>query len=349
MIVKNEEGKLGRCLESVKDIVDEIIIIDTGSTDKTKEIAKKYGCKIYDYKWENDFSKARNFSISKSTCDWNLILDADEWLLDDEKKDEIQKFINNKENQDCIGQIKIVNYFEENGETRKSNTYVSRLVPKDIYFEGSIHEQLNCSYKRKKVNLSVGHDGYLNTNKFQRNIELILKELNEKESDSYLLYQAAKTYFNNCQYEISKTYFERYFRVCDISNEGFSRDALILYLYNLIKTDDIEEGLDYIDEIIGFMANYCDFHFACGIYFTELISRFEGKYVHLLENIEICYKNALAVGEDDQCVEGTGSFLALYNLGVYYELTGDIKKAKECYKEASGYGYGVAQERYSCL
>src|SRR6056297_1923714 len=69
MIVKNEEHELERLLKSIKDQVDEIIITDTGSTDKTKEIAKKYTNKIYDYEWENSFAKARNYSISKAKYD----------------------------------------------------------------------------------------------------------------------------------------------------------------------------------------------------------------------------------------------------------------------------------------
>ena len=78
MIVKNEEKVLGRCLVSAKDIADEIIIVDTGSTDRTKEIARRYGAKIFDQKWQDDFSLARNFSFSKATMDYCMWLDADD-------------------------------------------------------------------------------------------------------------------------------------------------------------------------------------------------------------------------------------------------------------------------------
>src|SRR3989344_364212 len=80
MITKNEEQFLEQCLNSVKELVDEIIIVDTGSTDKTTEIAGKFTDKIYDFKWCDDFSAARNESLKHATKNWILVLDADEQL-----------------------------------------------------------------------------------------------------------------------------------------------------------------------------------------------------------------------------------------------------------------------------
>lgn len=82
MIVKDEEDTIGKCLSSVKEVVDEIIIVDTGSTDRTKEIVKEYTDKIYDFTWINDFAAARNYSFSKATKDYILWLDADDILLE---------------------------------------------------------------------------------------------------------------------------------------------------------------------------------------------------------------------------------------------------------------------------
>ena len=80
IITKDEEKNIDRCLESIKNIVDEIIIVDTGSNDNTVNVAKRYSNKIFHYVWEDDFSKARNFAIEKANGDYILFLDADEYL-----------------------------------------------------------------------------------------------------------------------------------------------------------------------------------------------------------------------------------------------------------------------------
>ena len=85
MIVKNEERVLERCLKSICDLVDEIVIVDTGSTDQTREIAARFTQRIYDYKWKDDFADARNFAFSKAGCEYIYTADADE-VLDEENR-----------------------------------------------------------------------------------------------------------------------------------------------------------------------------------------------------------------------------------------------------------------------
>ncbi len=84
MIVRDEEKTLKRCLDSVKSFINEIIIVDTGSKDKTKEIAKSFNSKIYDFKWINDFSAARNFAFSKATSDYIMWLDGDDFINEED-------------------------------------------------------------------------------------------------------------------------------------------------------------------------------------------------------------------------------------------------------------------------
>ena len=110
MIVKNEEAVLARCLDSLKGIADEIIVVDTGSADGTKGIAAKYTDKIYDFTWINDFSAARNFAFSKATMDYVYSADADEVLEEKDRK----KFLQLK--QVLLPEIEIVEMIYVNPE-----------------------------------------------------------------------------------------------------------------------------------------------------------------------------------------------------------------------------------------
>ncbi|WP_270505316.1 glycosyltransferase family 2 protein [Paraclostridium sordellii] len=337
MIVKNEESKLRRCLNSTKDLVSKIIIVDTGSTDGTKDIALEFGAIVYDYTWDNNFSNARNFGLMKSDSDWNLILDADEFISTIEY-DKIFKILNSKEK--FIGKIKIVSLFEQNNEIRKSASFISRLIPKGVCFTGSIHEQIDSNLPRNIVNIEVEHDGYLNTNKFNRNIDLILKELGQSPQDLYLLYQAAKTYYSNKMFNEASAYFDKFYNSISSYKDEFIKDGLILYLYNLIKTNNIEKGLIIIENIFDYMNDCCDFHFVCGLIFTELVAFDSNKYISYFDNINICYLNALQL--DYEIVEGTGSYLAAFNLGTFYELTGNLDAAIKYFNISASYNYQLA-------
>ena len=142
MIVKNEEAVLARCLNSIAELVDEMVIVDTGSTDKTKEIAQSYGAKVYDFPWQDDFSLARNFAFDQATQEYLLWLDADDVL---EPKDQAA-FLELKKTLDPAVQMVMLPYhvaFDENGIPTFSY-YRERLMRRDagFRFEGEIHEAI---------------------------------------------------------------------------------------------------------------------------------------------------------------------------------------------------------------
>lgn len=119
MIVKNEEDVIGRCLDSIKYLVDEIIIVDTGSTDKTKDIVSKYTNKVYDFEWIDDFSAARNYSFSKATKKYIMWLDADDIMMPNDKT----KFKKLKETLDSSVDTVMMKYnagFDDNGNVTLS-------------------------------------------------------------------------------------------------------------------------------------------------------------------------------------------------------------------------------------
>ncbi|GAB6283333.1 MAG: TPR domain-containing glycosyltransferase [Ignavibacterium sp.] len=211
MIVKNEEKYLQECLESVQNIADEIVIIDTGSIDNTLEIAKKFNCKIFNYEWTNDFASARNFALSKSTGNWILYLDADE-RISIQSKNEILNIINKwgssgiaiPTGKDRLAVYCNVKSVDNNIGFPNLMKYV-RLFRNDpkIKFTGAVHEQIdeslhNLNYKFIDSNIEIIHLGYnISYNemkkKAKRNLEILLSEY-DKQHDSYNAFQIAQTY-----------------------------------------------------------------------------------------------------------------------------------------------------------
>lgn len=157
MIVKNEEGNIADCLNSVKDIVDEIIIVDTGSTDRTKEVVSLFTDKIYDFEWIHDFSAARNFSFSKATKEYILWLDADDVILEEDriKLKDLKSSLNN-----FIDSVSMrYNYYDSNGDisyTLRRN----RLVRRDRGFQwiGAIHEYISVYGNVVSADIDIKHN-----------------------------------------------------------------------------------------------------------------------------------------------------------------------------------------------
>jgi glycosyltransferase involved in cell wall biosynthesis len=137
MMAKNEADNIERCLRSLVGVVDEIILVDTGSTDETMEIAKKYGAKIYEHPWSNNFSIHRNQSIGYATGDWILIIDCDEEL--DGKILEIKRVI--EALKDKFNAIAIPVHDYESGRV-KMQFNSARLFKRDkVHYENSVHNQ----------------------------------------------------------------------------------------------------------------------------------------------------------------------------------------------------------------
>ncbi len=178
MITKNEEKYLGDCLNLVKDIVDEIIIVDTGSTDNTKKIAKNFGAKIFDFKWNDDFSEARNESLKHATKDWILVLDVDE-IINKDDLEKIKEIVKDNENSAFLFLQK--NYTNDtsvagfvNESHKKDNkayagwygSFIARLFrnKKGYQFQGAVHELIEHSVESKNgkialANVSLHHYG----------------------------------------------------------------------------------------------------------------------------------------------------------------------------------------------
>lgn len=201
MIVKNEEEVLGRCLGCVTSFIDEIIIVDTGSTDKTKEIAKDFGATIYDFEWCNDFGKARNFAFSKATKDYIMWLDADDYITEDN----IEKIVLLKSTLDP--NIDSVSMHYSLGRDEIGNTVTSlrrnRIVKREKGFEwiGRIHEYLEVSGNIYPAEIYIHHDKHKTYTDRNLKIYRQMQEENVLFSPRDIYYFANELYYNQLHEE----------------------------------------------------------------------------------------------------------------------------------------------------
>jgi glycosyltransferase involved in cell wall biosynthesis len=261
MIVKNEEANLRECLESVSGIVDEIIIVDTGSTDSTISIAEEFDATLYHFNWINDFSAARNFALSKSTGDWILYLDADE-RLDGRSKEELLKYLNNK---NLIGVNCLINNIDEITGTPKYMKYIRFFRnSKNIYFSGKAHEQIEMSliqngYSILDSKIEITHLGY-NVEKHElkkkakRNLFPLLEEYNETHS-SYYAFQLANTYKVLGDKENEMKYHQIAISDPKLKSEYKAIGFLTLADYSL-RENNVNLSLEYVNSGLQLCKNH---------------------------------------------------------------------------------------------
>lgn len=198
IICKDEERNIKCCLDSIDNLVDEIVIVDTGSLDKTIDIAKYYTDKIYKFNWTNNFSDARNFSLEKATSDWILILDCDEILEIPSKK--YLNHLLSSQHYDAY----CLNLISEN--TSYPLCRLFRNI-KDVKFKNKLHEQIVHCFIPSKVancNLNIIHNGYTNDslikkNKINRNFNILLS-YSPSEKDCFYFYNLGNCFLSMKKY-----------------------------------------------------------------------------------------------------------------------------------------------------
>jgi len=210
LIVKNVEATLDACLSSFGPVVDEIILVDTGSTDRTLEIARKYTDKIYYFEWVNDFSAARNFSFEKCTKTMILWVDGDDYLL----PEDAQKIKNlDFTDKDII----ICNYEYAHDQQGKSICTVprERIIRRDLFISGKIvwqepiHEYLTLGNDKPLFisDISTHHDKQHGTS--ERNLTM-LEDIYKKKDSSRNTYYLGKEYFESARYDDAIKYLDMF-------------------------------------------------------------------------------------------------------------------------------------------
>ncbi|KPU44668.1 SPBc2 prophage-derived glycosyltransferase SunS [Oxobacter pfennigii] len=257
MIVKNEEDNIERCINSYKDIVNEIIVVDTGSTDRTVDIAKKNGCKVFFYKWDNDFASAKNYAIKEAKGDWIIFLDADEYF-DYQLSQNIPQILESAdENVDGLA-CTMIN-IDKNGDIIDETIHLRIFRnKKQISYKNKIHEvlsKLSGTIEAKKVErnaLVIYHTGYdrdFMKIKGKRNLKLLLEQEEKGQFDYRTAYYISECYYAMEQYEQAEEYSKA--AIEKSNNEPFF-SLIKMYqnlLYSMFTLERPEREIkQYIDE-----------------------------------------------------------------------------------------------------
>ncbi len=214
MIVKNESALLGRCLQSVKEAADEIVVADTGSNDSTVDIAKSFGAIVVETEWQNNFALARNISIQHASGQWILWLDADD-VVPQESIPGLNEL--KKRPPECVFAMLIRNERPCNTGTEFMQ---ARMFPNraDIFFERSIHEQMMPSALRlgmrlQNTNVVIEHHGYADPvilkQKASRNVKMLLKEYESSGEDPVMLLEIADSFLLIEDYESALIWYNK--------------------------------------------------------------------------------------------------------------------------------------------
>jgi glycosyltransferase involved in cell wall biosynthesis len=321
MIVKNEEKFLERCLTSLQGKVDEIIVIDTGSTDSTIAIAKQFNTRIYNFKWNNDFAEARNYSLSYATGDYIFVLDADEYL--EVGVDLHQTLIYEKD-------YYIINIKNEIDNNYFINHQAIRLFKNKIglRYVGSIHEHLNTGDYTDKTNalsdINLIHTGYKKSvvtdqNKNQRNLNLLLREV-DSNPNAYNYFNLGIQYKVLGQYEIA---FECLKKSFNSQKDSVYMPYLLYHMTDcLYQLKLVEDGIILAIDAISSFPNYPDLYYALGLLYRKYGYHNDAKHMFI---------KAVNIGDikDNPTLEGVGSYLSSYNLAEICHQQGEVLKSIE--------------------
>lgn len=338
MIVKDEADVIARCLESAAKAVDEIIVVDTGSADRTADIARSFGAIVINSEWRNDFAYARNAGLQHATGKWILVLDADE-ELDMAAGMKLRQYAAQDGAEGFF--VHIYNFAgERNDGPAVINPTIRMFRNHPLHrFEGRIHEQITPSIQAGNPNavfmitdVRVNHYGYQNEviqrkNKTERNLLLLQETLKEKPDDPFHLYNISVEWL-------------RLGKVRE-AMEGFRKSRMLTnpktsYAHLLYKCEakchmalgQFKSGLDVCAEGLLIYPQYSDLYHYQGLFHLNMSDLYKAKEA---------FAKAVETGPPPpgfHTEEGMGSYISAYQLGLLHEASQGIEAAAESYLRA---------------
>ena len=341
IITKNESDNLEKCLSALASYPFEIVVVDTGSTDNSKEIARKYTDKVYDFTWIEDFSAARNYAAGRASHNMIFPVDTDEFVtrLD---WDALQTLVAN--NPKSVGSIKRLDYFEEDGERHCQTCLIDRIYNRKYYhYDKPIHEVLapltKHPYTSYAAPVAADHVGYLGSGdklkeKAMRDMELLRRELEQNPDEPYYYFQIAQSYMLMRDLENALTYLRQAVEHQPDPQADYTHILVYNYGHLLLEKGLLTEAailLSYYE----YYNNNMDYLCLIGLY-----------YLHLNQPLKALpeFVKALTASERDMTDRREPS----YYIGYIYELFGQKETARTHYLHC-GKEYAPALEALARL
>ncbi|MBD5491108.1 MAG: glycosyltransferase [Lachnospiraceae bacterium] len=349
IIGKNEEKHIEKCLEPLTHYPFEIIYVDTGSTDRTKELAAKYTDKIYDFAWIGDFSAARNFSLSKASHNYVLVLDCDEYLTDLDL-DGLNEAI--EAHPKGVGQILRKSYTGDDvGDTLALERIDRFFHKRNYHYIYLIHEQVadirtdSTIYDRYDIPVVVDHVGYVGTMdekrmKAERNNALLFKEIEKDPTEPYFYFQVAQSYNIIDDYENAYIYYKKAFELPLNMDNLWVHVMPINFINSCLQTGRAEEALTLYTPVYNDYA--ADSSFLCCMGTLYLNQTPPQPLKAMMEFVKIL--NAPSSPETINDIPA-----ALYGMGYCNELLRNFPAAIDFYRKAAAKGNTPAIEKLSSL
>ncbi len=323
LIVRDEARCIVRCLESVKPWVDKVVVVDTGSADETPGLARDCGAHVHRFEWSGDFSAARNHALDIADADWNLVIDADEWI--ETGGEELRAWC---EGPPRLGRACIHSVFEGKagggleGSDPATRGWITRVLPRGVRFRGRVHEQAVSDLPRERLALHLGHDGYLDAQmagKRDRNRPLLLADLSDHPGDPYIAYQLGKDAEGRDAFADASDWYGQALAATEDS-ANWLHELLVRYLHCLGQAGRVDEALALAEQRMPDWGDSPDFFFVVGNLALEQAMRNPGQAIDEWLPLAIgAWERCLEIGERPELegsVQGRGSHLARHNLDV---------------------------------
>jgi glycosyltransferase involved in cell wall biosynthesis len=277
MIVKNEEHNIRCCLESALNVVDQIVLVDTGSTDSTLSIAKEYTKDIYFYKWNNDFSAARNYSLEKAEGDWILVLDADEEIPLQFRQKIVDLTHNKKVEGYFFKTINFVSSYYNNKDIIINLNFRLFQNRPQYRFIGKTQDQIISNIRKlnkfallKSESIEIYHYGYFKKNIEKKQWRYIKMEIPENFPDNlFIEFNLANKYYSSGNYENAIPLYLKSIIKCD-PQMAYSTKIVIKLVLCYIEVLLYEEAYKWIILGIGYYPKLSDFYYLMSIVHTKL-------------------------------------------------------------------------------